>query len=377
MIIRASSLPRIMSCSASRIAPELRIESDGDPAKMGRIVHEMIAQYVGDGNEPTDESTLVLMAKEGLGRKVKNWKCENLEECKILYYSARKIWAREFEGAVDLVSVEKQLSIELPGGFTLRGTSDIICKAETGGLLIAVDWKSGWLTEKDFDDQLKAYLLLASTVHPEILENGGIIITCFIRDMRTDTLVMSGDELKAWVDRLGRALTGKIFYNPNFENCRYCKRFLECEARNAYESNAVEAFSGDDFPQAIPTYYDKYKTAEAACKKFKDALKVHVAEFGAQDLPDGRELAIRETTYKTIMPDVVAIARALDMPVEAIQDKIFKPRVIDKAAVEQLAIDSAPRGGIGKAKKEIMYRLEAEGAVSRTVRQSARPKKKR
>lgn len=372
MIIRASSLPRILLCPASRIAPGLIIDSDGRGAKLGRLLHAQMAEYLSDQTVPTEESTNILIEREGLKRT-------DIDEIRMLYNSARKIWFEEFSGAVELVRIEKKLSMEIEG-FILQGTADVICKSSDERILI-LDYKSGRLTELDFDDQLKGYLLLAGEVYPEVKEKGGVIATLFIRDMRIEFLEVSPEELEEWRKRLVHAITvDPPPYNPSYESCRFCPKSLECEARMKLAQNAVEIFKSDVPAKNLLDYYDQSKMLEKALETYKAKVKDFIEENGTQELPDGRVLEMTEQTVKTIQPDVYGIAKAFGVPeamIETEYKSIFKPRSVDKKALEKLAVDLAPKDMKKQARKDIMFRLEAEGVVNKSVRRFPKAKRKR
>jgi len=80
--IRASSLPRIMACSASGTKPNLEIDINSDMAIMGTAIHAVLEQVVKEDLDNLPD----------LGPVISKYKIEDVKELRILSYIGLKAW---------------------------------------------------------------------------------------------------------------------------------------------------------------------------------------------------------------------------------------------------------------------------------------------
>lgn len=356
--IHCSDLDRILSCPASAVAPEVRIETDHEIARLGSAVHEFMARYI--------------------GHDVQLWSLWEKYDCdetdfRIMCAIGKKLWgqiADELEG----VEVEQKLSrliyfditdVGTSNGVRLVGTCDVC--ATIDGEPIVLDWKAGYV-ERRHTEQVTGYLSLqlARDKFAEVPDSmrGGIVL---MRDQIFD--IKQFDNPKAAVEQQGLAILEAVEhpdkFNPDPENCLYCPRRYECPARKLLLQSAATALvpaDGDKFlpDKSLVALYPKAKMLQAYLKDYDAALRGLVREQGPQSLGDGRELA-----FTTEDRDTISYTKAsetlwgcgFDM------DKIL---TVGKTALMKEVADSVKKNK-GKEKEAFMARLREAGAV--TVKQ--------
>ena len=311
MQIRCSALPRIMQCGASKEAPEIPIEDQGLPARMGSATHGAMEKCVKEG----------LAAPPELSPYMHRWGLTNQKELNFLVWSGLKMWKLLHD---ELMLLESEAEFETTiDDIRLTGHPDILCEAD-GNILVVIDFKSGYL-DTDYSDQLMGYVKLAWDANPAY--ESAKVITVWIRDGFIEADDISREDMDAWVERFREAVASDDF-NPG-EHCMYCKRQFECPAlttkiravadwiRPVGEGEEVE-FVGPSEMLALRFLDVKILTKGADIFKetFKDLL-----EREGRKVSDGAgkilffELGKREK----IVPDkaIDTMCEELGMPVEA------------------------------------------------------------
>ena len=134
-----SQIPGIIECPQSRIPPEIKVDSSGEPARIGNAVHELIAKrIVTYSNVDID----AVSEKHDVKRS----------DVAPLFFKALQAWKHVGDSLTE-IKVEQQMSHELDG-YTLTGKPDVMAVITERDALFIPDWKSGRL-EEDARPQVK------------------------------------------------------------------------------------------------------------------------------------------------------------------------------------------------------------------------------
>lgn len=348
--IRCSSLPLVAACAAS-IDAEFPVDSPSPEAQLGTAVHDFLAAHIGGWLDAS-------YVQPDLG-----------DDYRMLTAAGLHCW-KQLAQHFPAPSVERFLSAPLDG-IELTGHADVLSveyQATDGlGEVRVLDWKTG---REDFnhDDQLKGYGLLGLEAHPDA-ESVSVAL-CRVRYQTVDLGHFTRAELRDWWQGIaGRVLRERRAFNPG-RHCGYCPRGLTCPAKTALLRQAVGGLTitDDDYTQALDVtdpdvlsmLYDRAKLIERAAAAAIDQIRASVIAAGGRiATSDGRELVLTEQTRRSI--DVAAGIETLN---DAIGWDAVAPLLkIGKGDVEKAVMERHPRGKKTQAVKELLGRLESDGAL--------------
>ncbi len=357
--IRCSALPRVIACPPSIVPPEVPIQSESGASILGTAIHAAIAERL--GKEPDAEGRKALDALDD----------EQSKECRILTAMAMRTW-RVYEP--HLLDIETEVKAKADVfGVTLTGTADVAAMTDDGQPVV-IDWKSGYV-DRDYAEQLNGYAALALSRRPA---DYATVIVAWLRTGDVDVRKVDVGECEAWEKGLACIVrsAAKAPYNPDQDRCQYCPRAHECPAWAAYRREAVKAlvpFGDAGLPtrEKLAELYPQAQALTKALDAYKSALKAAL-DVGPLPTGDGRELYHRESKRDTIILadawDALQEAFGVEaVPRPGIMDALGDAVSVKKGAILDAAAAQAERGGMAKAKREVMQKLEEAGAVRTTA----------
>ena len=357
--LRCSSLPRILSCPASRHAPAIEVQGDDDAARLGSAVHVAAELHVKSVAITGDAYTDLAAA----------WKVD-VEELRILSNLARLCWdslSQHFPAP----TTELALVHCDEDGMTLSGHPDVFSIVETQARV--GDFKTG-RTVGDHEDQLRGYGYLLLRRFPEVETFWGTTIHVRTRT-NGDPIQMTRDDLDDWYADLVRTV-GHEHYRPSHESCQYCPRRLSCPARNEFLRDAAGILAGTDVPvdlSAVPD--EQLRMGVIAARHLKgiadaylDAAKTevlirgHIEDDRSIVCTDGLQVRNQDRKQIVVNESWPILTRVLSLPV------VKECLTISKTKVEKALGDIAPLRGKGKLVKAVMEELaEANALATQTV----------
>ena len=355
--MRASSLDRLLACTASQEAPTgPRVGSPDDAARTGTAVHELMRAVV------TGQESSVYEIAERYH--------VDPDEVAMLRALARQLWERVATGFPDPVCEaelhEENYANEMNVGdmLLLTGHPDVMSCVE--GEVRIGDWKTGF-NEAACDNQLRAYAYLGILYY----RSQGIQADCaYVAQLRVRTREIIGqrytwDQLKRWYAGAVNRLQSDPTFSPSPEACRYCPRRLECPGRNAMMRSEASVICDMEMsetlaltnmtPEQLRHGVTSARALKDLCEKFLDAAKTEVTIRGGE-LPG---LVVVQQERREIAPEAwPLLEQRLGLPVLSSIAKIPKGKVED--AIKETA---APRRK-GAEVREFMDELEAAGVLN-------------
>ena len=344
--VRASSVPRFFACASSEADTEAPFNPTSDAAEMGRGNHLAIEHTV-RGEVPN----LAQIAED-----------HGIELAGLVetHRNAVAIW----EKLEPYFGAGTKAEMRLEGAFT-GGTADLI-EADADHIAI-LDWKFGSV-RRAYRPQVLAYGQAAvdSFGWPASGQ-----IDCWIAYPRLseepDYFAVLPEDLEAFRRRWAEQerSIGKQ-YAPG-ESCGYCRRKLECRAREDYTRTAASSLTVIDADtmtaQDLAKLYPQAQMLEKALAHYKAVLRDLVAEAGALDTGDGKTLKLVEVTKESLDPE---LAEDVAKNLLGLSDDNFRATLtVSKAKLIKAVKDRAPRGKKEDAAKQAMGALNEAGAVRR------------
>lgn len=357
---RPSKMPLLMACAASHRygdAAEAAVQSTDDaPARLGRVVHEVLGQFITTGD---------YQACYNRAASSTIWANVPGEDARYLFREGVRL-LREVQQYFP--SPENGTLLE---GTDFPGTDDVHCVGED--YLAVGDWKTGWGMQDAFH-QIMAYLYLLRLKYPGRLRFYGFVWYC--RHDYTQRIETDNEGLDRWYDEYQQqlAMADDIRYqayriNPHCENC---PRLLFCPAIKA----AAAAFQQSGYSSAGPIVRDPHSTTllgnlqhtRNAVKAFKRMVATVEATTealvdaagGRLVLPDQSTLTRRVSWRKGYVTE-----RALPVLAE-----IFGPATagsiakITTAAIKRAIVQQFPGRPVSAILSSIMDRLAAADAIT-------------
>jgi len=349
--IRCSSAPLLILCPRSQ-EPGLRIDNDRQESRLGSAAHEGVMIYERDGEIPR---AVELAQKYGV---------DDVDELGFMLAFARQA-SDAMRDSFPKPLLEQSFAIQLAHDVELTGTLD---KLQVGDNHVAVDdYKSG-RRHRDYYAQLLAYALLSTTVFEKPRWS---VTLSWLRDRINDTRSGGVAELRDFKEKLVTAARTRetAAYRIN-EGCDFCPRAANCPARHQLVRQSINDLTGlgdVDFPAIAPKLRDIYtglRCVEKACEDFRRQHKAFIeANGGKQALPDGGSVEFSESEKRKVLPLLAwpVLAPMLSDAEIAGAMKLSLPDLMDAVAAQ------APPRGKGKAKQELVNRLDAVGAIERTT----------
>lgn len=349
--IRCSSLPRIMSCTASGQEPDIRIDSDNEIARVGNAAHEAYARMV--------EGKDVDLSAIALNHSVD----EN--ELAMLYWQGKSYWD-ELKLMLSDVEAERELSFRFRDNagadYLLTGHPDASAKligdADTS---VIIDWKTGH-KETDPRDQVLGYALLQATNAPP---KKILIILVWTRLGQKDIYEYTRDEIYAFSERLGESLSDeRKTYVPSEANCMYCPRQHDCPAKKklleSSYSQMQEIMAPDSAElmtaEGMAALYPKSRMLKKALVEYEHAMNA-MLESG-DIVADGKRYSLEDRSRKTIQFDRKTLSDY--MPSNLVDDLKI---TVTRTDIDTAIMSCSPKGQGAANKRDCMEALQKSGMV--------------
>lgn len=369
--VRCSSLPRILSCTASAEAPEVTIDTSADFTRMGDAAHAFYERMVTDKmNAPDDALIHSLSVRFDV----------DADELEQLAWQGLREW-KKVRDRIDLIGVEKKYRASLAENIRLSGHVDLIGRMnDEPSIGIVVDWKAGY-KESGYLEQVKGYALLDYLLSASSNRKAEryLMLVVFTRMGITDTVEITAGELEEFRQQIVKTVTSdQTTYAPSDSNCEYCPVKRECPARRvlmrgAYDDiTAIIGQPGD--PELVPAklveLYPQTRILKKALEEYEKQVKEAVKAAGGEIETDAGTLSLNDVTRRTIQwaPHLLNTFLTEDQ-IAGLTPTIGKKQLEDAVAA------NAPRGQKGSAKQECMKKLTESGYVKETTSQQIKFKK--
>lgn len=322
---RPSSMPRLMTCSASYKEPEVEIEGDDTFSLAGTKAHDCIEQMIrGNSIEHFDR------------------------EYRIQAYMVKKFL--DSLGNIDILGIEERFYWEI------EGTADLVFAM--GDTLIILDWKSGYKV-KNYSWQVICYCIGGMLKYKKYTKFK--TVTYYTRLSEFDVVDYSREELEGY-----KALLLASTYEDKFcpsEHCDYCPRKWECPALIQQNRYILETFNASP-SQVLPDVFADFKKAQVIAKDYdsivKARMKAEVFLDGTtiemvNDEPHKKRLSQNKQKKATLKAAIVLemlLAKGLE------QEDILKFFTISKTKLSDLL----EKHGINNS--EFMDELKDKGAIT-------------
>ena len=337
MKLRCSKLPLFFKCPSSASEWLRPIESGGDAADLGTVVHAVLAAMV-RGEEPE----LQAIARPSGA---------DIGEVERLFAYGKKAWGEIGPLVHDPMTEQPYDKHDLSG----------TCDVESGsGQKIIVDWKSGQVY-RNHREQMRGYANLAREDNSVIkavivwLQFGFYEVYDFTED---DTDALTQIDLPRLSCQIGKK------YSPN-SDCSFCQGRAECPAKADYERMACNALAaigpGVLTRDRLAELYPQAKLLEKAVESYMDMLGV-AASDGPLLLPDGRQVELRSIKKQEILAREAWPILASQLS----QDELAGCTTITKGKLMDAVGAKSTKGMKAKDQMRLLGQLKDAGAISET-----------
>lgn len=357
LIIRASSLDRILACSGSLEETEAPYNPLNPEANEGTAGHEAL-RAIGRGLDPDVDA---IAQKYGI-------KASALAD---IVRRGVRIWdelAPFFTG--DIHADDETFEAELAPGVVLRGTPDLMAVSKKK--IVLNDWKAGW----------------GSAVHPNQLAGYAYLARC--RYGMPASGYINGAE--SWVrhgtyewhkftdadlDRLRERILTQVRhrgrqFGPGPDACLYCPLQNSCVARAEWVRSAATALVpvAQNQPvtrETIGLLYPRVRQLEAAIRSYHSVLDAMLAE-GPLPVGDGQVLKVVTEEQDRLVAELVLpwLRDELGLSDSDLGEAIS----ISKTAVTDVVSARAKKGKAAGAVREAFKRLRELGAIGKTTKRT-------
>ena len=368
---RASSLPMAFKCGGSVHLDDgsLRVEPVCEPATLGTVVHEVLAEVVSKGLDELPE-LLPFAERHDLEAQI--------DELAMLARFGLQAW-KELRGMIAPDAfVEAEPAIESD---RLTGHIDVLAQWSTGRELVIndacliVDWKSGRL-DADHYNQMAAYAWLSNQCG--VFDTVTVVVV-LLRDRAYRTYRFTAETLERWYAGF---LAGVVNWDGTFhpgEHCRFCPRAMTCPARTALIRSAlndlhvgIPALTPENRAELAVRLVDLYrrlKVVKGAIDSFDDQLRTEIETGGPLPTGDGGMLSLVVSHRDNIDP----LKSWPVMDAEGLTGEEIAPAVkIGKTKLLEAVAAKHAKGMKGKAKAAFMEAMERAGAVTQTENKTLR-----
>lgn len=346
--IRPSSLAINAACTASVVAPTVKINTSGDPARIGSAVHAFMAQKVPNPDATPDIHSLAE---------------EFSVEAEDLAAGAWQTW-RAWQTVADYFpdpQTEVHLGpIQWNQQVTLQGTCDVLSRP-TPTLLRLLDYKGTW-SESEHEVQVKGYGILGLRKWLGEVET----VEAVVINTRIGTKMVyrwTAAEVEQWFDRLCTSIVnGTETFSPSASNCKFCRRAFDCPARQQLVKSCAESVLSVNIAELTPdTAAELLGRARLVIKAAEEAVEIVRAEVaargGSMPLSDGRVLQLTPQKKRLIkaLPAWPILTRVCG---ERLEEAVR----ISKTTCEKIIGDNAAPRMKGKDKAAFSKELEDANA---------------
>lgn len=366
MIVRCSSLDRILACAGSLEETATPYSPNNPEAREGTAAHEVLA-CIPHGVEPDFDQTAT---RHGVD-------ADGLQQ---VYRRARVAWAEvERWFGPEREADSERLSAEIGEGVELRGTPDLLAverelAAVAPGSVGVLDWKTGW-SPQVHPHQLRGYAFLARARYgmPASGYILGVEVWARVGEYRIHKF--SAESLDGLaVDVLEQARRRGRQYGPSYDACAYCPLQTSCVARAEWVRSGVTALVpiAENRPITrglVGELYERRRQLGKALAQYDEVLRAMLAE-GPVSLPDGRKLELTDKEQDHLVP-----SKALPFLRGELQ---LAPHEIDqvlrmsKGGLEDVLKSRVVKGEGARAMRAAMERLRELEAVEKITSQTVK-----
>jgi hypothetical protein len=277
------------------------------------------------------------------------------DEVDTMYRFGLKAW-RELSKHVPNARAEERLE-----GDGICGTADIFHNdSET---MVVWDWKTGRI-KGDYMAQVKGYG--AAGVDQYGMPESGMVtvIVVWLRFQEYEVLNLTQDDIERFHHDIKRAelQIGKEYAPGNA--CAFCRRQLECKAREDFLRSSAAAISTVSTDAALSRetighLYHKSKHLKQALGMYDKALKLALQQGDLED-ENGHTITTVAQKRDKLDPQAswpILTEAGLD------SDDLAGCVSLSKTKALKIVNDRAAKGYKGKAKAEVLERLRQAGAV--------------
>lgn len=387
--IRCSSLDSLFACTPSVIGnetdpPHVRIDSSGEAAEGGNVLHELLASYIRTGGYDI----------KGVCQRRGYTDEEQVAE---LIVPGVRAW-NEVKRFFPTPAVERKVTSDplttATGEYQLTGTADVLSPIGTTNAVF-LDWKSGYIDD-GYHQQMHgyAYCIWCILGKPEKTEIAGVVV--FLRHRYHRVVKYTADDLKAWEHNLTHNVLASLNrYRPG-RQCAHCPLYATCPARqeivcatinsmlapqedadseNPYAhfiQKATALLAGltpenknlPEVGQMVDELIARARLAQKAVDDVRGLIRSAVERVGPIPLEGGLSLALRPQEVRTLDP-----AKAFKIARQHMPDAdILKATKISLPQLLAAKAGQFARGEKTKAKIQLEEELREAGAVTVTTR---------
>lgn len=342
--MRISALPTFLNCPSSALECDRDYAPGSDAASLGSAVHELLERHV-------------MLKPEDIGATAKRYgvDCDDLER---LYAYGCIAW-RELEKHFPDPKTETELT-----GDGIKGHADVM--SITDKTMTILDWKSGF-TRKDYSAQVIGYAAAAVDMFGMPKSGAVQVATVWLRYFEYEVINVTQEDIERLYHAIARAGLGiGKDYAPG-DVCTYCKRQMQCEARNDYLRSAAQALAHvgnvEISVDLMGSLYHRSRLLKKAIEHYDKALKMMLAQHGS--VSDGCGGVIELARVKR---DKIVAKEAWPVLIEAgfTEDDLAACTTMSKTAVLDIVGERAGRGEKQKKKMVLLSILKERGAVTET-----------
>ncbi len=357
---RASFMPIAAKCPAAAqggFGLSIRAYEDGT-AQGGSAVHKACEYLVKHGRRPADLAPLAAQYHcdpDYLGRGT---------------WYAEQFW-QQHGGNFERPHTEEEMHADLPGGeFCITGHMDVysVPSAVLGRVL---DWKSGFRTDADAKEQMRAYAYLVGRTYNLDRVQATVV---WLRDQTYQSWEWTSDELVEWAFAFVEHVNGGPGRYVAGDHCRYCPSCFSCPAQREIAANTIASLQAIDPGNEIELrrmgdLYPAVQHVERLCETYRSLMRTMIQTGGPLELAGGRKLQLADTNRREIDP--LKGWAIMASRFETTED-MASFLTVGITEMLRMVAEKAPRGQKGESKKALMAELEAAGAVATKTTQSLR-----
>ena len=207
-------------------------------------------------------------------------------------------WNQFFKQKMPLFQVEVTGHADLPGGWQLSGTMDVVHVAPDKKSAIILDWKTGRL-EADHAQQMAGYAYLVWFLLGTPLTFTCKTATVYLRTLHWQTHHFTSEFLQNWrLDLVKNHLERQTFALG--DHCRLCECHDSCPARSEATRSVLRDFDLENRdlndPATLDGLMSRAKIAARAVEDAESFVRRHLQEKGPIILSDekGWQMATQE-----------------------------------------------------------------------------------
>lgn len=347
--VSGSGVPRFFGCASSAIVIDAPFNMPSGASNFGEAGHDGAADMVRGNQVDID----VLAEEYEIEDKT------DLRVCMAYAWQAWKATQQHFPNP----KVEQRLESDL-----VNGTGDVI--HHDGETAAVGDWKFGRIPSYAVE-QIASYAFCLREKYG--MPSSGYItgLVWWLRFQQMDVKKMDDAYLDAFADTFKRQLkSAGRQYAPSYDNCGFCLRQNECQARRDYINAAgsamlvhqSEAEAGAMTAELIGRLYPQAKLLEKALAAYKDALK-QCANRGQVRIGDGKVYRINEY-HKDVITNVQDTWKHLVKKQGFTDADMVKVCKLNLTTIKNIAGERAATGEIAKEKARVLRELADDGCIS-------------